>query len=97
MADTRPDIVVPVGERIDIYAALNAQAGFPAVATGTKIRVINKGATDVFLYSSASSPSSIGDGVPLPMYATGTNEQGDAGAFVTCTSIQGIINVAVVS
>lgn len=97
MADTRPDILLPASTPVDIYAALNAQAGFPAVAAGAQLRVINKGNNDVYLYSSDTAPtiSTSRDGVPIPKYGTGTNEVNDAGAFATSYIVDGLINVAV--
>lgn len=36
---TRPNIVLPAGQWVDVNAALNAQVGFPAVTLGTALNV----------------------------------------------------------
>ena len=100
MADTRPDIILPANTPVDLYAALNAQSGYPAVTVGTSIRVVNKGSLDVYVYSGATAPTinpSSRPGLPLPKYASGTNDQGDAGAWCTSVIADGVISVAVVS
>lgn len=100
MADTRPDIILPANTPVDLYAALNAQAGFPSVTVGDKLRVINKGSLDVYVYSGATAPTldpSSRPGVPLPKYASGTNDSGDAGAWCTSVVSDGVISVAVVA
>lgn len=99
MADTRPNIALPANTPVDIYAALNAQSGYPAVTVGTAIRVVNVGANEVFVYSSATAPTvsaASTKGLPVPHYGTATNEAGDAGAWATSVSVDGLINVAVV-
>lgn len=98
MADTRPDIFLPASTPVDIYAALNAQVGFPAVAVGTQIRFINKGNHEVYAYSSVTAPTPNTEriGIPVLSRMRACNESGDSGAFVTSYIVDGLINVSVV-
>lgn len=98
MADTRPDIFLPANTPVDIYAALNAQAGFPAVDIGTQIRFVNKGNSEVYAYASATAPIIGVDRVGIPVLSRfgASNESGDSGAFVTSYLVDGLINVLVV-
>ena len=98
MADTRPDIFLPASTPVDIYAALNAQAGFPAVPVGTQIRFVNKGNSEVYAYASATAPTISVDRVGIPVLSRfgAYNESGDSGAFVTSYIVDGLINVSVV-
>ncbi len=97
MADTRPDIKLEAGVQVDIYAALNAQTGFPAVTVGTQISVQNKGGTRIELTSKATTPVA-GDGSNALAIgnATFANETGDLGAFALSPIVDSIINVEVV-
>jgi len=97
MADTRPDIVLPANTQVDIYAALNAQGGFPAVTVGTQISVQNKGGTRIKLASKATAPIA-GDGSNTLDIGNQqfVNETGDLGAFAFSPVIDSLINVRVV-
>lgn len=82
MADTRPNIVIPANTWVDVYAALNAQTGFPAVAVGTQIRIQLIGDARVHVTVSASQPAELdrynlisNKAVPL------VNDSGDSGAW----------------
>ena len=97
MADTRPDIDLPAGVQVDLYAALNAQVGFPVVIVGDQISVQNKGGTKIRLASKATAPV---DGDGFNTLDAGnqqfTNDAGDAGAFAFSPIVESIINVKVV-
>lgn len=85
MADTRPNIVVPPMTVIDIYAAMNLQAGFPAVTVGDRLELQMIGNGIAFLYSGAEltgRPTDLTGYEPIYGRETATNQSGDSGAFV---------------
>lgn len=96
MADTRPDIQIPADTPVDIYAALNAQVGYPAVTIGTRIRVQNKGNNELELHAGADDPVSADGSTRLPRLGFLTNDTGDLGAWVTSKVVDSVINVRVV-
>lgn len=98
MADTRPDITLIGGVPKDLYAALNAQAGFPAVVVGDQISVQNKGGVKIQLTTKATIPIIGVDGsndldIGNEQFV---NETGDSGAFALSPQVDSIINVKVV-
>ena len=97
MANTRPDIVLPANTQVDLYAALNAQGGFPPVTIGDQISVQNKGGTRIQLTSKATTPVP-GDGSNTLDIGNQPflNEAGDLGAFAFSPVIDSVINVRVV-
>ncbi len=97
MAATRPDIELPANTMVDLYIALNAQAGFPAVLVGDIISVQNKGGATIQLYSKAITPID-GDGSNTLTVGNQQfeNDIGDPGAFAFSPVIKSIINVSVV-
>lgn len=97
MADTRPDIVVPKGSPLDLYAALNAQIGFTAVTVGDKLELQNKNDLPVYLTSSATAPTNKMQGVRVNSDEFACNDQGDSGAFVSSPVADGLISVKVLS
>ncbi len=97
MADTRPDIKLPAETQVDLYAALNAQAGFPAVTIGDQISVQNKGGVKIRLTTKATAPV-VDDGsndldIGNEQFV---NETGDSGAFAFSPLVNSVINVRVV-
>jgi len=97
MPDSRPNIQLTANTQTDIYAALNAQAGFPAVAVGTKLLLQNLGTASVRLTSKATAPV---DGDGFKRVASGQqafNEDGDLGGWAYSPVIDGEINVGVSS
>ena len=97
MADTRPDIVVPKGVPLDLYAALNAQAGFPAVTVGTQLLVVNKSSLPVYLWAKATAPTSLVGGLPIVYNQQASNNAGDAGAFASSPVKDGLVTISVVT
>jgi len=97
MADTRPDITLPAGIQVDLYAALNAQAGFPAVTVGDQISIQNKGGTRIQLAAKATAPID-GDGSNVLNIGNEefTNKTGDSGAFAFSPIVASVISVKVV-
>jgi len=96
MADTRPDITLPANTQVDLYAALNAQGGFPAVSVGTQISVQNKGGVKIELRTKATTPSSTDGSNDLDIgNQQFVNETGDSGAFAFSPGVESIINVRV--
>lgn len=96
MADTRPDIAVPKGVPLDLYAALNAQAGFPAVTVGAQLLVVNKGSLPIYLWADDTAPTNLVGGLPIVYNQQASNNEGDAGAFVSTPVKDGLITVQVV-
>lgn len=97
MADTRPDIKLPANTEVDLYVALNAQSGFPAVSVGTQISVQNKIGGPISLTTKATAPD-ISDGSNTLDVGNEqfVNETGDSGAFAFSPNIDSVINVRVV-
>ena len=96
MADSRPDILLVANVPLDLYAALNAQAGQPAVAVGDKLQVQNKGGAVIYSWASATAPTDLSGGLAIEPLEIAFNNSGDAGAFITSTVVDGRINVSVV-
>lgn len=94
MADTRPDIILPKNIPVDLYAALNAQAGFPSVTLTEVLSVQNKGGT-IDVHAGADAPTST-DGTLIVGYSQiATNQSSDAGAWAISKVVDGLINVRV--
>lgn len=96
MADTRPDIVVSKGVPLDLYAALNAQAGFPAVTVGSQLLLVNKGSLPIYLSASATAPTNLVGGLPIVYNQQASNNLNDSGAFVSSPVKDGLITVKVI-
>ncbi len=96
MADTRPDIVVPHGVPLDIYAALNAQVDFPAVAVGTQLLLVNKRSLPLYLWASADTPENLVGGLPVTYNQQTTNQANDAGAWISSPVRDGLVTVVVI-
>lgn len=95
MADTRPDIALPANTQVDLYAALNAQAGFPAVTVGAAISVQNRGSNDIELTTKATTPVQ-GDGsTTLKPGKAASNVTPSNGEFAQSATINGLVNVRV--
>lgn len=85
MANTRPNIVIPANTVVDLYAALNAQTGFPTVSVGTQISVKMLGTGQARLFSGAALSGAPDDSTGYDEINAGesyTNESVDAGAFI---------------
>lgn len=95
MADTRPDIKLTGGVYIDLYAALNAQAGYPAVTVGTQIRLQNKSGSVIDLIAKADQPDSDDGSVIIEPFKQATNQAGDSGAWAYSNNTA-TINITVV-
>jgi len=87
MADTLPDIELPVNTWVDLYA----QSG---ILVGTRIIVSNKGSSSLILATSATEPTTL-DGVPLETYKDRINESGDSGAWAYSGNVKGLVNVRI--
>jgi len=98
MADTRPNITIPVNTWVDVYAALNAQVGFPPVTIGTQIRVKLISNIPIRLVTSANQPTSTnGYDVLVSRSVPVVNDSGDSGAWAYSPSSESLINVEVVT
>ena len=82
MADTRPNIDIPANTYVDIYAALNAQQGFPSVPVGTQIRIQLLGDARVHVIVRADEPTNL---EAYQLITTKSvyweNDSGDSGAW----------------
>ena len=96
MADTRPTIALARGVKTDIYAALNAQAGFPAVTVGAAISVQNIGTSDVRLTTKATVPLSTDGFTLLPPKEQADNITPSTGEWVESLIVDGLIIVRVI-
>ena len=74
-ADTTSNIAIAKGEWRDLYA-------LSGITIGVQIEVINVGNSECRLYAGATAPSQANQGIPLPVYRSGLNETGDAGAWI---------------
>jgi len=96
MADTRPDIIVPKGVPLDLYAALNAQAGFPVVTVGDQLLVVNKGSLPIYLWAKSEAPTNLVGGLPIIYNQQASNNLNDSGAFVSSPVRNGLITVQII-
>lgn len=96
MADTRPDIILPANTQVDIYTALNAQGGFPAVTIGAAIAVTNKGNSVIRLTTKATAPAASDGSSPLAPGQQANNVTPSTGEFAQSLVTNGLINVRVV-
>lgn len=96
MADSRPNISLSAGTQVNIYTALNAQAGFPAVTIGDAIAVQNIGSSDVRLATKATAPISTDGFTLLKPREQATNITPSTGEFAQSLITDGLINVRVV-
>ncbi len=96
MSQTRPNIILPANTWVDIYAALNAQAGEPAVAVGAKLKAENLGKTTIKAVSADAMPSHHDGYNEIRIDAVRTNEEGDPGAWFCSMGDEGLVNVTVI-
>ena len=96
MADSRPNIALQAGVQTDIYTALNAQAGFPAVTIGAAISVQNIGTSDVRLTTKATAPLATDGFILLEPKEQATNVTPSTGEFAQSLIVDGLINVRVI-
>lgn len=90
---TRPNIKLLKGVDNDVYALLNAQAGYPAVTVGDVLRIQNKGGSNVYIHESLSSDS-VDGGTTLSSEIQATTKLGSVGVIATCIA-DAVINVEV--
>lgn len=90
---TRPNINISKGVDNDVYALLNAQAGYPAVTVGAPLRIQNKGGSTVYIHEATESIE-IDGGTTTPTNWQSTTTDGAAGVIATCIA-DGVINVEV--
>lgn len=53
---TRPNITLPANAQVDVYAALNAQSGFPSVTVGEALNIALIGDGTVRLSEKSTEP-----------------------------------------
>ena len=96
MAKTRPNITLPSNTWVNIYAALNAQGGYPSVTIGDKLKVENIGRTDIKMVADNNEPDNDDGFNPLYQRDIRVNESGDPGAWFYSMGFNGLINVSIV-
>ena len=94
MADTRPDIILEAGVQTDLYAALNAQAGYPTVTVGTKLAMQNKSGSVIRLTAKATEPTNSDGSLLVKPFEVATNDSGDTGAWAYSIN-KAVVNVRV--
>lgn len=92
---TRPNITLQPNFDNDVYALLNAQAGYPAVTVGAPLRIQNKGGSNVYIHEATASIEKSG-GTTLPVTWQATTKDGAAGVIATCLVNEAVINVEVI-
>lgn len=95
MADTRPDIKIQPSVDNDIYALLNAQAGFDAVDVGDPLCIQNKSGFPIYIHQSLSSQQGFATGIRLEANEKFYTDRGITGCIATCSSLNGTLNVSV--
>ncbi len=89
MADTLPNIALPRGVWVDLYAA----TGITPI--GTRIRVQNLGVKDVYLTTLATEPTDETAYVIVPRAFLAVNDDGDSGAWAQSPYCDGKVNVRI--
>lgn len=95
MANTRPDIKIIANQDNDVYALLNAQAGFPSVAVGDKLRIQNKSNTYIYVHQTDQIVTDFAGGTTLKPTCQTVTDDGLLGCKVTMPNGSGIIQVEV--
>lgn len=90
---TRPNINISKGVDNDVYALLNAQAGYTPVTVGAPLRIQNKGGSTVYIHEATESIE-IDGGTTTPTNWQSTTADGAVGVIATCIA-DGVINVEV--
>lgn len=90
---TRPNIKILKGVDNDVYALLNAQAGYPVVTVGDSLRIQNKGGSDVYIHEALTSDS-IDGGTTLSTNQQACTKADSLGVIATCIA-DAVINVEV--
>ena len=89
MSDTIPNIDLPVGEWVDLYAESN-------ITVGIAVSIENIGVCDVYLAAQAAEPDKDHDSYNVLQRENGVrlkNTLGDAGAWAFCNNDGGKVNV----
>lgn len=74
------NVLLPKETYVDLYAG-------SGITVGTQIKVLNMTPNTVRLFSTASTPTSTDDNIPLPFRAgTAQNDAGDPGAWAYSVS-----------
>lgn len=92
---TRPNIVLPASEWVDLNAALNAQAGFPAVTLGTELNIKLESSTHVRVCEKATEPTSADGYRRLVSIDTPYAVTNDVGTWAISLGADGVVNVEV--
>ncbi len=83
MPDTLPNVILPVGVWVDLYAATG-------IDVGTRILVQNIGHCDVYLVAQAAEPVDDTARQVLTRSQYAINDLGDDGAWAFCTGGGGV-------
>lgn len=88
MADTIPNIPLPAGTPVDLYAA-------SGVTQGVKINVQNLGRDEIRLTTKATAPDPADGFLLLSRGSQASNEVGDSGAWAVSLRVDGSVNVRI--
>ena len=93
---TRPNIAIPANTWTDVYAALNAQSGFPSVTVGASLNIQNLSGNDIRLTEKSTTPTS-DDGFrrAYKNIVNNTVSDGSPGVWAYSLGSDGLINVEV--
>lgn len=87
MADTLPNVELPIGQWVDLYTATG-------LTVGTQIQIQNVGAVDVRVVSQAATPTDeSGYNVIRPFSLTFLSQTSPTGAWARADAARGAVNV----
>lgn len=91
MADTLPNVVLPIGQWVDLYTSTG-------LATGTQIQVQNVGGVDIRLVTQAGEPTDqSGYNILRPFSLTFISQAAPTGAWARADTAGGVVNVGEVA
>ena len=87
MADTLPNVPLPRGVWVDLYAATG-------IAVGDQIDVQNLGDQEVLLVTKATEPTDADGYFRIGVGEVARNDLGEAGLWARCITSDGVVQVA---
>lgn len=87
MADTLPNVVLPIGEWVDLYTETG-------LTVGTQIQVQNVGDVDIRVVTQAATPTDAsGYNIIRPFSLTFVSQDAPTGAWARADTADGSVNV----
>lgn len=96
MANTRPDILLTANTPLDVYAALNAQVGYPPVAVGARLRIQNKSGSQIYSHSQPGEPTEGRSGERVAVGHIIETDNDSEGEWIFISSVDGRVSVEVI-